>query len=207
MKNIMNFFIMAALLLIVSAQSMSAQDLKQVTNIPENETNEERKIREKRLEQLRDSIAFIEANMAIDSSYFVITANRILLNGRINIMAPESSTNFILVQGDHAIIQLATNKGFSGLNGLGGITVEGSVNNRKKEIAKNGNIYYTFSVNGTAISAQISITVYKNSNQSMVFVNPNFNSNDMTVYGPLIPYDHQNGDRFGKHVYKGKSIP
>ncbi len=205
MKNMMRILILIILAATV-APLVPAQELTQITNIPENETKEERKAREKRLEALRDSIAFLEANMAIDSSYFVITAERISLDNKINIMAPEQSTNFVLVQGNKAIVQLAFNNGFSGLNGLGGITVEGTVNNRKKKIAKNGDISYDFSVTGTAISAQIYITVYKNSNQTMVYINPNFNSNTMTVYGPLIPYD-QEGDRYGNKVFQGRSIP
>ena len=49
------------------------------------------------------------------------------------------------------------------------------------------------------------ITVYKNSNQSMVYISPNFHSNTLTVYGPLIPYDHY-GTRNNK-IFKGRSIP
>ena len=131
--------------------------------------------------------------------------DRIMLDNRINIMAPEAGTNFVLVQGDKAIVQLAFNNGFSGLNGLGGITVEGSINNRKTKVSKKGDISYDFSVNGTSISAQVYITVYKNTNQAMVYINPNFNSNSMTVYGPLIPYDHQ-GDRYGNKVFQGRTF-
>ncbi len=189
-----------------SAQAIPAQELKQITGIPENETKEERKAREKRLEALRDSIAFVEAQMALDSSYFVITADRIMLDNRVNIMSPNAGTNFVLVQGDKAIVQLAFNTGYSGLNGLGGITVEGTIGNRKTKVSKKGDISYSFSVNGISISAQVYITVYKNTNQTMVYINPNFNSNTMTVYGPLIPYDH-NGDRYGNKVFQGRTIP
>ena len=204
MKNLMRIF---AVMLVATfmAQALPAQELEQISGIPENETKEERKAREKRLEALRDSIAFVEARMALDSSYFVITADRIMLDNRINIMAPEAGTNFVLVQGDKAIVQLAFNNGFSGLNGLGGITVEGSINNRKTKVSKKGDISYDFSVNGTSISAQVYITVYKNTNQAMVYINPYFNSISMTVYGPLIPYDHQ-GDRYGNKVFQGRTF-
>ncbi len=205
MKNLMKI-IAGMALLCLTVQALPAQELEQITNIPENETKEERKAREKRLEELRDSIAFVEADMAIDSGYFVITADRIMLDNRINVMSPESNTNFILVQGDDAIVQLAFNNGRMGLNGLGGITVEGTISNRKKEITKKGDINYKFNVMGTGISAQILITVYKNSNQAMAYINPNFNSNTMTVYGPLIPYDHYGRNQNSK-IFKGQSIP
>ena len=205
MKNLMRIF---AVMLVATfmAQALPAQELEQITGIPENETKEERKAREKRLEAMRDSIAFVEAQMALDSSYFVITADRIMLDNRINIMSPEAGTNFVLVQGDKAIVQLAFNNGFSGLNGLGGITVEGSINNRKTKVSKKGDISYDFSVNGTSISAQVYITIDKNTNQATVYINPNFNSNSMTVYGPLIPYDHH-GDRYGNKVFQGRTFP
>ena len=104
MGKIMRILV-GALLAMAIILPAAAQELQQVTGIPENETKEERKAREKKLEELRDSIAFVEAKMAIDSSYFVITADRIMLDNRINVMAPESNTNFILVQGDKAIVQ------------------------------------------------------------------------------------------------------
>ncbi len=204
MGKIMRILV-GALLAMAIILPAAAQELQQVTGIPENETKEERKAREKKLEELRDSIAFVEAKMAIDSSYFVITADRIMLDNRINVMAPESSTNFILVQGDKAIVQLALSRAHPGLNGLGGITVDGTIGGRKIKTTKKGDIYYTFNVNGTGISAQVTITVYKNSNQSMVYISPNFHSNTLTVYGPLIPYDHY-GTRNNK-IFKGRSIP
>ncbi len=204
MGKIMRILV-GALLAMAIILPAAAQELQQVTGIPENETKEERKAREKKLEELRDSIAFVEAKMAIDSSYFVITADRIMLDNRINVMAPESNTNFILVQGDKAIVQLALSKAHPGLNGLGGITVDGTIGGRKIKTTKKGDIYYTFNVNGTGISAQVTITVYKNSNQSMVYISPNFHSNTLTVYGPLIPYDHY-GTRNNK-IFKGRSIP
>lgn len=204
MGKIMRILV-GALLAMAIILPAAAQELQQVTGIPENETKEERKAREKKLEELRDSIAFVEAKMAIDSSYFVITADRIMLDNRINVMAPESNTNFILVQGDKAIVQLALSRAHPGLNGLGGITVDGTIGGRKIKTTKKGDIYYTFNVNGTGISAQVTITVYKNSNQSMVYISPNFHSNTLTVYGPLIPYDHY-GTRNNK-IFKGRSIP
>ena len=65
MKQKMRFLILA-FALIGMCVNMTAQEIRQV-NVPQNETKEERKAREKRLEELRDSIAYLEAKMAIDS--------------------------------------------------------------------------------------------------------------------------------------------
>lgn len=205
MKQKIRFLILACVL-IGMCGTLAAQEIRQV-NVPQNETKEEKKAREKRLEELRDSVAYLEAKMAVDSGYFVITADRMSLGNRgVNIMSPESNTNFVLVQGDKAVVQLAFNNGFSGLNGLGGITVEGTITNKKRSISKKGDINYDFNVTGTGISAQVNIVVYKGGNEARAFINPNFHSQDMTVYGPLIPYDMRNGNG-GSTIFKGSTLP
>lgn len=183
-----------------------AQTIEQVTNVPKNETKAEKKAREKKMQAIADSVAFVEANNAIDANYFVITADKISLgNEGYMYMTPEGSTNFILVQGDKATVQLAFNNGHLGANGLGGITVEGTAYGMKKKITKKGDIEYNFNVNGAGISAQVSITVYKNSNKTMAYVSPNLNSERMIVYGPLIPY--RQGKNNKVHMFKGSTIP
>lgn len=184
----------------------SAQTVEQVNNVPKNETKAEKKAREKKMQAIADSVAFVEANNAIDANYFVITADKISLGNEGHMyMTPEGSTNFILVQGDKATVQLAFNNGHLGANGLGGITVEGTAYGMKKKITKKGDIDYSFNVNGAGISAQVSITVYKNSNKTMAYVSPNLNSERMIVYGPLIPYRQGRNNKV--QMFKGSTRP
>ena len=181
--------IIAILVISVCSQNVYSQTIKQVRGVPQNETKAERKAREKRLKAMADSVAFIEASNALDSANFVITADRMTMgnSGRM-FSSPNSSTNFILLQGDEATVQIAFDNGAPGLNGLGGITVEGAVSGLKRSQTKKGDLCYDFSVQGVAISAQISIVVYKGGNSAMAIVSPNFHSQKLTVYGPLIPY-------------------
>lgn len=203
MKKIL-FFILACLCF--TGIDTVAQTLEQVSNVPQKETKAERKAREKKLQAIADSVAFIEANNAIDANYFVVTAEKISLgNTGYMYMTPEGSTNFVLVQGEKATVQLAVNNGHLGYNGLGGITVEGTVSGMKKKISKKGDINYSFNVNGVGISAQINILVYKNCNSAVVDVTPNLNSDRMVVYGPIIPY-RQNGNN-STTMFKGSTIP
>lgn len=178
-----------ALLLAVAGGDALAQTIEQVSGVPQNETKAERKAREKKLKALADSVAFVDAQAGVAERYFVITAERMALGntGRMYNM-PNSSTNFILVQGDKATVQIAFENGMLGANGLGGITVEGMVGDIKKSVSKKGDVSYSFNVQGTGISAQITIDLYKNSNQAVAVVDPNFFSGRLTVYGPLIPY-------------------
>lgn len=184
------------LLLILSTTFMldsyaTAQTIKQVGGVPENETKAERKAREKRLQVLADSISFIEAKTAIDENYFVITANRIAFGttGRVDV-APDASTNFVLVQGSKAIIQLASPTRAAGPNGLGGFTAEGQVSGKKLKVDKKGNIKYDFNVIGPGISAQVSISVTSKSNSATAYITSNVDSYRLTIYGPLTPYKH-----------------
>lgn len=91
------------------------------------------------------------------------------------------------VHGDQAVVQIAFNVPAAGPNGLGGITVQGSVSGYRVTTDKTGNVYVAMNVMGTAISATVNITLYNGGNQASVTVNPNFNSNQLTLNGQLIP--------------------
>ena len=189
MKNL-RLILIACLLAFASNEAMS-QTIEQVRGIPANETKAEKKARAKKLKALADSVAHIDAVEGLKSQYFVITAERMTLGNSGRMYAsPNQSTNFVLVQGDNATVQIAFDNGRLGLNGLGGITVDGTVSGVKCTTSKKGDIYYDFSVQGVAISAQVSIVLYKDGNSAMAMVNPNFNSQKMTIYGPLVPYKH-----------------
>ena len=194
MKHIMKhirIFVMAMLLSLACGEAV-AQQIEQVTGVPKNETKAERNAREKKLRALADSVAFIDAQMGVADRYFVITADRMMLgnSGRMYNF-PNSSTNFILVQGDRGTVQIAFENGMLGANGLGGITVEGMVGDIRKTVSKKGDVQYIFSILGTGISAQVTIDLYRNSNQAVAVVSPNFFADRLTVYGPLIPYKMQ----------------
>lgn len=166
-------------------------------------SKKEKKAIEKRKREIVDSLEHKEAIAAMQKGYYVLMADRIMIKGRAY-MSPTSNMNFILVQGDKAVIQLAANNGRSGLNGMGGITVEGNVTGLKGgEADKKGEITYSFGVTGPAVSAQVQITLYKDDNQAMAIVSPNFWSGTMTVYGKIVPYE---GIDYEKAI-KGTTIP
>ncbi len=165
-------------------------------------TKAQKKAVEKRLQQIHDSIDHVFAEEALNEGYFVLMADRINMRN-YTYPNPQPNMNFVLVQGNKATIQLAFNNGSAGLNGLGGITVEGSVSGVKMRTDKKGKIYMDFSVMGAAVSAQVFITLYEDSNSAMAIINPNFGPGSMTVYGKLVPY---NGNDTRK-AFKGISTP
>ena len=68
-----------------------------------------------------------------------------------------------------------------------------------KKTDRKGNPILSFYVQGIAISAQVYITLWQGSNSASVTINPNFNSNRITLEGTLLPSCLSN-------VVKGRAI-
>ena len=153
---------------------------------------------EKRIEAIQDSIRSAEAFSALKQLDFVLEANRLSFNGRANAYVT-SNTNFILLNGDRASVQIAFNGAFAGPNGIGGVTVDGTVGEVKTTTDKKGNVTCNFSVTGVGISAQVSIRLTRGRNNVSATVNPNFNSNRLTLDGKLVPLSESN-------IFKGRSF-
>ena len=153
------------------------------------ETKQERKEREKRERQLTDSIAHIEALNAINDGYFVILADNLLL-GKMSYMVSDinSDANFLLVQGDGGIFQMAFNNGHLGLNGMGGVTLHGSVRNMQKKTEKDGSTFITYNLIGSAVNAYVTITLMPSSDRVDATITPMMGSDRISMMGKLVPY-------------------
>lgn len=167
---------------------------------PQYEDDEEtvqRRAREKRIEAIRDSMRAVEAFNALQQYDFVIEADRLSFKyGETAYVT--SSTNFISLKGDRAVIQIAPFHG-GGPNGVGGITLEGRATNVKLKTDKKGNSTLTMNVSGAVISATVSITLPKNGYMATAIVNSNFRSNRITLYGTLLPTSKSD-------IFKGRSF-
>lgn len=100
------------------------------------------KARKKREKEIKDSISFELAKKAVEEGRFVITADQIRgKHGRtVNV---NRTTNFVLVQGDTAVVQFALEGIVNSPNGIGGLTVEGRVTKKRIDYDKRGNLNYT----------------------------------------------------------------
>ncbi len=157
-------------------------------------TREEEKVAQEAL----DNLLFEEAKQAIESKTFVLEADQVVFKEGTNAFV-SSNTNFVGVDNDNAVVQVAFNIPVSGPNGLGGITVDGKVSDFKTKADKKGNVIVSMNVMGTGISAQIDIMLTEGSNSARVDISPNFNSNRFTLIGKLIPMNKSN-------VLKGRSL-
>ena len=97
---------------------------------PVTETKEQIKEREKLLRAHEDKMAYAKAANSMRRGYFVLLADNIQVGfsgyRRYDI---NSNSNFILVQKNDGIIQIAFNTASPGANGLGGWTGKGNVKN------------------------------------------------------------------------------
>lgn len=148
-------------------------------------------------QQVADAVSYDEAVAALKSKQFVIEANQIMFrNGQTAFVT--SNTNFVLVNQQRGTVQVAFNTVYPGPNGIGGITVDGTVSDIEMTTDKRGNVNCNFSIQGIGISAQIFITLTNGGNNATATISPNFNSNNMTISGNLLPLNQSN-------IFKGRS--
>lgn len=174
----------------------NAQTEKRIYTKEELESAKAREI-QKQLAAIQDSINYVDAVCALENLDFVLEAEQLVFK-RGQTAFVSSSTNFISLSDSKAVVQIAPFSG-GGPNGVGGITVEGRASNIKMKTDKKGNISFSMNVMGTGISANVDIALSKGTNRASVTVNPNFNSNRITLNGHLLP-----GERSG--VFKGTSF-
>lgn len=145
-----------------------------------------------------DSAYWAESLAAINDTTFTLEADKVVFKyGQIAYV--NSNTNFVSVNKNDAVVQVAFNVPFSGPNGIGGVTVQGSVSGYKVSTDKKGTTTVTMNVMGVGISAQIWITMYKGTHEASVDILPNFNSRRITLNGVLLPLEKSN-------VYQGRTL-
>ena len=177
----------------VQAKSETASDSVELTVVKPSkltkESKEERKAREKRERQAIDSIAHIKAVEAIDSGYFVILADNLSL-GRLGYMVSDinSNANFILMQNDGGIFQIAFNNGRLGLNGMGGVTLHGAIRNKQVKNDKNGGVFVSYNLIGSGVNAYVTISLMPGSDRVDATVTQMMGPERISMMGSLVPY-------------------
>lgn len=177
----------ATLFLVCFSLTINAQTKKEERAAKRAALKKEREAR-KAVEAQIDSIAFMKAAEALKEGAFVLEASNVTFpNGLVRFVS--SNTNYVQVDNGEGVVQTAFNN-FSfrpGPNGLGGVTVEGKISSPNLKEDKDGNLYYTFSIQGVAISATVSLTLTAGTNNASAQISPNFNGNNMTMTGTLLP--------------------
>lgn len=153
---------------------------------------------DKQIHNLVDSIASIQAITSVQNRDFVLQINSITFpNGRTVLVT--STTNFIYVKGDRAVVQISPSDFAPGPNGVGGVTVDGAISSYKMITDNKGRLNLSYNVSGIGINAQIEVFIVPGTTTAQAAVYPNFNSNTIWVSGTIIPYDNAN-------IFEGSSL-
>lgn len=150
------------------------------------------------INELTDSIAGVQAAIAVQNRDFVLEADQVTFKNGSTVFV-NSTTTFISVKGNRAVVQISPSNFSSGPNGVGGVTVDGSISGMQRMVDKKGRTTISFNVMGIGINAQIEIYMVPGTNRASATIYPNFNSNTVWVEGDIVPYSSSN-------VFEGNSL-
>ena len=142
-----------------------------------------------KLNELADSLASIQAIAAVRNKDFVLAVDNVTFPSGSTVFV-NSTTNFISVKGNRAVVQISPSNYASGPNGLGGVTVDGIVSGYQITTGRKGNLNLSYNVSGIGISAQIEVYIVPGSTYTQSTIYPNFNSNTLWLSGTLMPYEN-----------------
>ena len=182
----MKKFIALAALVLVSmvTTTVYAQESSAQRRADRKAQRDAERARLKAEQQAADAVSYDDAVAALKAQKFVLEANQVMFrNGQTAFVT--SNTNFVLVNQGRGTVQVAFNTVYPGPNGIGGVTVDGTVSEMKMSTDKRGNINCNFSIQGIGISAQIFLTLTNGGNNATVTISPNFNSNTDFKWQPV----------------------
>ena len=203
--------VLLTLTVIVAGLSLTAHDINAQDNSRSTRRQQEMEKWQKEMEEFRarseqrrelnaltDSIAGIQASVAVKNRDFVLEADQVTFkNG--NTVFVNSSTTFISVKGNRAVVQISPSNFAAGPNGVGGVTVDGSISGMERMVDKKGRTTVSFNVMGIGINAQIEIYMTPGTNRASATIYPNFNSNTVWIEGDIVPYENSD-------VFEGSSL-
>ena len=88
------------------------------------------------------------------------------------------------------MVQISPSNFAAGPNGVGGVTVDGSISGMERMVDKKGRTTISFNVMGIGINAQIEIYMTPGTNRASATIYPNFNSNTVWIEGDIVPYEN-----------------
>jgi hypothetical protein len=184
----------------INAQNTAASRRQQEMEKWKNEMAEFKARSQQRHEMnaLVDSIAGIQAAVAVQNQDFVLEADQVTFKTG-NTVFVNSNTTFISVKGNKAVVQISPSNFASGPNGVGGVTVSGTISGMQRMVDKKGRTTVSFNVMGIGINAQVEVYLTPGTNQASATIYPNFNSNTVWIQGQIVPYENSD-------VFEGTSL-
>lgn len=172
------FFIIAAIATLICSCSPNTYTLPDGSILSKEEM--------KHIRHIEDSVTNAIAVNAIRDKQFVVEADQITF--KKGYMAHVSaSTNFISVNGDKVVVQVALHPSSVGINGMGGITLEGRPSNYDIKTSSKGVTTLTMNVTGSSVSARIEMRIPAGSDRVTATVTSTFHSGRITLDGSIVP--------------------
>ena len=187
----MRIVLLIILSIFLGSATIEAQERKLTRQEREDAWRAER-LRKRRAEEMtelhNDSIEYLQAVQSLRNGSWALEASTVTFdNGVTHYVTP--STNYVSANNGTAVIQTAfDNSNIYSPNGLGGITLEGNITGEELKVDNEGNLYYSYNIQGAQVSATVNIVVTANSNEATARVDPNFSFRDMTLSGNIYPY-------------------
>lgn len=187
-------------LVLISGSIYAQTETTKLTKEQRKIERKEKKAAKKAAKEKSSAAAFEAAKAGLISNSWVLQADKV--NDKYgNTVQVDATTNFISFEEESIYIQLAfANARNPGANGLGGITVKGSPRNEDIKTDKNGNITYTFTVTGSAVSADVIIRLGSGNNYASATVRATYSSSSIDFTGML----YNTSDSF--HYRSGRDI-
>ena len=135
----------------------------------------------------RDSAEHVMALTLLEGRQFMLKADRVHF-GSGNVAQVTPNTNFFMMRGDYAMLQIAPKVG-GGINGVGGVTFEGTVSNYKSTTDKKGETFITFNLSKGGLRANISITLPASNGYASLRAQMDTRRYNATINGYIEPYD------------------
>lgn len=180
-------FYLTSLLCILCVTSSYSQSNKDKRENAWRKERENKRVEARALEQRQDSVAYHAAVEALSEGEWVLEAYNINFFSGITRFV-SSNTNYISCDNGEGTIQTAYDNFVYSPNGVGGVTVLGDVSDERISVDKDGNVYFSYNIQGSAVSATVYLTLTGGTNQASATVNPNFTGRSITFDGYLVPY-------------------
>lgn len=196
MRRTLIILLATVLPMLATAQSFSER--RQADREKWYEEKRKAEQREQEVKALPDSVYHFLSASALREKRFVLEADQVVFKRGRNAFV-NSSTNFVSLFDNEAVVQISPLESVGGFNGVGGITLDGTASNIKIHEDKKKNICLSMNVTGVGISAQVEIRLTHGSDKASVTINPNFNSHQTELIGRIVPYENS-------EIFKGTSL-
>ena len=137
--------------------------------------------------RILDTLQWNQAGNSVAKRSFVIEADAVTFRNGARVLV-NSMTNFIAVDGDRGVVQISPSNFAFGPNGVGGITVDGTVSNYTVTTDRKGALHISMNITGAVINATVDISIYPGTGNAYATVSPNFNSQNVRLEGTVVPY-------------------